>query len=74
MDEDDAIGKVCDEGFDSDVTRCYLVIEPAEVEYILALSKQRRYSESVHSDHLVNVFSCTLTHCFSSSTIAAANA
>ena len=30
MDEDDTIGKVCDEGLDSDVTRCYLVIEPVD--------------------------------------------
>jgi len=30
--------------------------------------------EAAEADHLVNVFSCTLTHCFSSSTMAAVEA
>jgi hypothetical protein len=67
VDEDDAVGEVCHEALDGDLTGFDLVIEPGDV------SLPGLEGDGVRRGmyHFVNVFSWTFTHCFSNNTMAA---
>lgn len=65
MDKVDTVGEVGRQIFDLNFSRLDLVVEPAQSARIHVCARQ------AIAYHLVKVFSWTLTHCFSSNTIAA---